>query len=143
MSESRFRVRYAETDQMGVVYHANYLVWFEIGRVDFLRELGLNYKQMEQETHCGIAVVDASVRYKAPARYDDQILVRTRLDLVRGSLIHFAYQVYRAAETPDEKDLLLTEGKTIHVVVDKQMRRAQMPAKYAEAFHRFAGRPER
>jgi acyl-CoA thioester hydrolase len=82
-SEARVRVRYAETDQMGVVYHSNYLIWFEVGRVEFIRQLGLNYKQMEEEG-CGIAVVDVHVRYKAPARYDDELMIETRLLAARG-----------------------------------------------------------
>src|ERR1700735_2370377 len=86
-AEARVRVRYAETDQMGVVYHANYLIWFEVGRVEFIRQLGLDDKSMEQEEGCGIAVVDVSVRYKAPARYDDELVVQTRLIAARGALI--------------------------------------------------------
>ena len=87
MSEARVRVRYAETDQMGVVYHSNYLVWFEVGRVEFMRQLGLNYKAMEVEEQCGIAVVEATARYRAPARYDDELIVRTRLMAARGAVI--------------------------------------------------------
>jgi acyl-CoA thioester hydrolase len=133
ISESRVRVRYAETDQMGVVYHANYLVWFEIGRVDFIRQLGLDYKAMEREEGCGIAVVEANVRYKAPARYDDDLIVRTRLEQVRGSILRFAYTLHRAAagENPEH---LLAEGYTVHIVVDRNMKRAAMPEKYAAKF---------
>ena len=81
VSETRMRVRYAETDQMGVVYHANYFVWFEVGRVELLRQLGFSYRDMEQNDGCGIAVVDARCRYKAPARYDDEVIVRTHLKI--------------------------------------------------------------
>jgi len=77
--ESRLRVRYAETDQMGVVYHANHFIWFEIGRVELMRQLGFSYRDMEREHECFIPVVDARCRYKAPARYDDEIIVRTYL----------------------------------------------------------------
>ncbi len=91
-SETRLRVRYAETDQMGVVYHANYLIWFEVGRVEFLRQLGFVYKDLELQEDCHIAVVDVRCKYKAPARYDDCILVRTRLRSVRESVIHFDYE---------------------------------------------------
>jgi acyl-CoA thioester hydrolase len=70
------RVRYAETDQMGVVYHSNYLIWFEVGRVELIRSMGLDYKRMEVEEGCGIAVVDVHVRYRAPARYDDELAIR-------------------------------------------------------------------
>ena len=132
-SETRVRVRYAETDQMGVVYHANYLVWFEVGRVEHIRSMGLDYKSMEQQDGCGIAVVEASARYKAPARYDDEILIRTRIAKIRGSVIQFAYLIYRAgAEGADH--LLLCEGSTTHVVVDRTMKKAAMPARFAEAF---------
>ena len=82
-SESRVRVRYAETDQMGVVYHSNFFIWFEIGRVELLRQMGFTYKEMEARDGCYIAVVDARCRYKSPARYDDEILIRTHLKNVR------------------------------------------------------------
>src|SRR5487761_2205986 len=88
-NETRIRVRYAETDQMGVVYHANYLVWFEVGRVEFIRQLGMDYKSMEQEDGAMIAVAEATARYKAPARYDDELIVRTSLAGVRGSIVRF------------------------------------------------------
>lgn len=123
------RVRYAETDQMGVVYHANYLVWFEVGRVELIRQMGLDYKTMEREDGVGIAVVEVTCRYKAPARYDDELIVQTRIAGVRGSVVKFAYRVVRAAD-----GTLLCEGATTHVVVDKEMRKAAMPARYAEAF---------
>jgi acyl-CoA thioester hydrolase len=129
ISESRVRVRYAETDQMGVVYHANYLVWFEIGRVDFIRALGMDYKAMEREDGLGIAVVDVSARYKAPARYDDELVIETRLMAARGPIIKFGYRVVRDADK-----FVLCEGETVHVVVDRQMKRRPLPRKYAERF---------
>jgi acyl-CoA thioester hydrolase len=127
--EARVRVRYAETDQMGVVYHSNYLVWFEIGRVELIRSMGLDYKRMEAEEGCGIAVVDVHVRYRAPARYDDELVVRTRLLAARGAVIRFGYKVLRV-----EDDVLLCEGETVHVVVDKEMKKRSLPPKYAERF---------
>jgi acyl-CoA thioester hydrolase len=128
-SESRVRVRYAETDQMGVVYHANYLIWFEVGRVDFIRELGLDYRDMEKEDNAMIAVIEASARYKAPARYDDELIVRTTLAGARGPVVRFRYAVLRAAD-----GLLLCEGETTHIVVDRSMKKREMPEKYAELF---------
>src|SRR5690242_2565591 len=95
VSEARFRVRYAETDQMGVVYHSNYLIWFEIGRVEMMRELGFDYKHMELEDGCFIAVADARCRFKSPALYDDQIVVRTHISRMRDTMVHFVYQVFR------------------------------------------------
>ena len=133
--ETRVRVRYAETDQMGVVYHANYLVWFEIGRVELIRQTGLDYKSMEQVEGCGIAVVEANVRYRAPARYDDELVVRTRVEGVRGSIVKFVYAIHREAD-----DLLLCEGSTTNVVVDRTMKKAAMPERFAEAFRTVMGK---
>jgi acyl-CoA thioester hydrolase len=129
VSEARIRVRYAETDQMGVVYHSNYLIWFEVGRVEFIRQLGLDYKRMEVEERCGIAVVDAHVRYRAPARYDDELVVETTLLAARGAVVRFGYKILRV----DDR-LLLCEGETVHVVVDKDMKKTSLPSKYAERF---------
>jgi acyl-CoA thioester hydrolase len=128
-AEARVRVRYAETDQMGVVYHANYLVWFEVGRVEFIRQLGMDYKIMEQEENAMIAVVEATARYKAPARYDDELIVRTSLAGVRGPIVRFRYAVVRAVD-----ELLLCEGETVHIVVGRDMKRREMPVSYAERF---------
>ena len=129
ISETTIRVRYAETDQMGVVYHANYLVWFEVGRVEFLRQLGFSYRDMEQQDGCCIAVVDARCRYKAPARYDDEIIIRTHLKNVRESLVHFGYQLLRSTD-----GLLLAEGETTHVVIDREMKKTAIPEKYTTLF---------
>ena len=131
--ETKVRVRYAETDQMGVVYHANYLVWFEVGRAELMRQLGFDYKTMEREEQAGIAVVEATCRYKSPARYDDELLVRTRIAGVRGSVLRFAYTIHRAPDAGNPEQILC-EGSTTHVVVDREMKRAPMPTRYAEAF---------
>jgi len=127
--ETRLRVRYAETDKMGVVYHANFVVWFEVGRVELLRQLGFEYSQMEQQDNCHIPVVDLRVRYKAPAQYDDEIVVRTELKNVRASLLHFTYEVFRQ---PDR--LLLATGETMHIIVDDKFNRRPLPEKYLQAF---------
>ena len=128
-AEARVRVRYSETDQMGVVYHANYMVWYEVGRVEFIRQLGLSYKQMEDEEGCMIAVVEASARYRSPARYDDELLVETRLTALRSSVIRFGYRILRVAD-----GRLLCEGQTVHVVVDGEMKKTRLPQRYAERF---------
>jgi acyl-CoA thioester hydrolase len=138
LSEIKIRVRYAETDQMGVVYHANHFVWFEVGRVEFLRQLGFSYKDMEQQDGCHIAVVEARCRYKAPARYDDEVIVRTQLKNVRESLVHFGYQLVRAAD-----GLLLAEGETTHVVIDREMKKTAIPDKYMTIFKTAMGHPAR
>jgi acyl-CoA thioester hydrolase len=127
--ETSLRVRYAETDQMGVVYHSNYIVWFEVGRVEMLRQLGFRYHDMEKHDDAHIAVVDVRCRYKAPARYDDVIVVRTRLIHVRESLLHFAYELLR-----EEDSALLAEGESVHVVVNSQFKRVPLPEKYLLKF---------
>jgi acyl-CoA thioester hydrolase len=127
VGQTRVRVRYAETDQMGVVYHANYLVWFEIGRVELMRQRGLDYRKMEAEEGCGIAVVEATVRYKRPARYDDELIIETTVRKVRGPIIRFGYKILRM-----EDGLLLCEGETIHVVVGRDMKRRNIPKEYAQ-----------
>lgn len=131
--EARVRVRYAETDQMGVVYHANYLVWFEVGRVEFIRQLGMDYKDMEREDGAMIAVAEVTARYKAPARYDDELIVRTTLAGVRGSIVRFRYVVVRVANALED-EIVLCEGETVHFVVGRDMKRREMPAAYAELF---------
>jgi acyl-CoA thioester hydrolase len=129
---SRVRVRYAETDQMGVVYYANYLVWFEIGRVELLRSVGLSYDRMEKEHRLILPVVDASCRYKAPARYDDEILIETRPALLRKSVLKFAYRILRNG-TDGAGPELLAEGETVHVVCDESFVKQPLPEEYAAA----------
>jgi len=133
--ESRLRVRYAETDQMGVVYHSNHFIWFEIGRVELMRQLGFSYRDMEQNDGCFIAVVDARCRYKAPARYDDEVIVRTHLKNVRESVVHFGYELLRA-----DDGALLAEGETTHIVTNAQMNATPLPEKYMRVFREAVGR---
>ncbi len=133
--ETRLRVRYAETDQMGVVYHSNYMIWFEVGRVEMLRELGFSYREMEKQDALNLAVVEARCRFKAPALYDDLILIRTRLVNVRDSLLHFTYEVLR-----DKDGALLAEGETIHLVVGNDFKRTPLPEKYRDPFLNAAGK---
>jgi acyl-CoA thioester hydrolase len=135
VGEVHLRVRYAETDQMGVVYHANYFIWFEVGRVELLRQLGFSYRDMEQNDHCFIAVVDARCRYKAPARYDDEVIVRTHLRNVRESLVHFGYELVRMSD-----GLVLAEGETTHIVTDAEMKVRAIPQKYMKVFREATGR---
>lgn len=129
--ETRIRVRYAETDQMGVVYHSNFIIWFEVGRVELLRSLGFCYRDMERDDDCHIAVVDVRCRYKAPARYDDEIIIRTRLKNMRDSLLHFTYELLRAAD-----GTVLAEGETTHIVVNAKFEKKTLPEKYRAAFER-------
>jgi acyl-CoA thioester hydrolase len=127
-STTSFRVRYAETDQMGVVYYSNYFIWCELGRVEYLRQLGFEYKEMEGEDGCMLPVVEANCRYKAPARYDDTITVETHVTGLRQHVIKFSYRILRAGSGE-----LLAEAETVHVVVDTAMRKRPMPEKYAAA----------
>ncbi len=130
------RVRYAETDQMGIVYYANYLVWFEIGRVELLRSLGLAYSQMEIDHKLILPVVEATCRYRAPARYDDEILIETRPSLLRGSVLKFAYRILRKAPEGEEHKVL-AEGETVHVVCDSDLNKMPLPDQYAAALRRL------
>jgi acyl-CoA thioester hydrolase len=127
---TEIRVRYAETDQMNIVYYANYLVWFEVGRVELLRALGFSYRQLEEDHGCILPVIEATCRYRSPARYDDQILIETRPALLRGPVLKFAYRILRKAEEGADPTLL-AEGETVHVVCDSQMNKKPLPAHYA------------
>ena len=123
------RVRYAETDQMGVVYHGNYFTWFEVGRVELCRHLGFEYKQMETDDDTLIVVAEASCRYKRPARFDDTLVVRTRVTRYDKRTLRFAYEILRQ---PDDE--LLATGETTHVICDLQGRPKSMPEKYRKYF---------
>jgi len=127
--ETRLRVRYAETDQMGVVYHSNHLIWFEVGRVELMREMGFSYRDMEREDGRFIAVAEVQCRYRAPVYYDEEIVVRTRLKAVRESVVVFSYELVRA-----DSRTLLAEGETTHIVTDATLKVAALPKKYLTAF---------
>jgi len=122
-TESRFRVRYAETDQMGMVYYANYLIWMEVGRSDFCRERGFSYREMERDDQAYLAVAEASCRYIAPARYDDEILVETEMARLNRRVIEFSYKIKTGST-------LLAEGRTVHVVIGPDGRPRAMPDRY-------------
>jgi acyl-CoA thioester hydrolase len=137
INETRLRVRYAETDKMGVVYHSNHFVWFEVGRVELLRQLGFSYRDMENTDGRFIAVVEAKCRYRAPVRYDEEVLVRTQLLNARDSVIHFGYELKRA-----DDGTLLAEGETTHIVTDAEMKIAVLPEKYLKVFRSVAGKED-
>lgn len=126
-SETRVRVRYAETDQAGMVYHSNYLIWFEIGRVELCRDHGFNYRDMEIEADAFLPVTEAHLRYRIPAKYDDVIVIRTRASEIRSRAITFEYEVRRGAD-----DTLLAEGETQHIVMNRAGRARSFPTEYAE-----------
>ena len=127
--ETNLRVRYAETDQMGVVYHANYLVWMEVARVDLCTALGIRYRDMEREEGVFMVVVEANCRYLRPARFDDEVRVRAFLEATNGKMIRFGYEM-RNAET---KELLAT-GFTKHLCVRRDMKTVRVPERYLAAF---------
>jgi acyl-CoA thioester hydrolase len=127
--ETTLRVRYAETDQMGVVYHTNFIIWFEVGRVEMLRSLGFSYKEMEEQDDTHIVVVSVKCDYKRPARYDDLIRIRTRLTDARSRILRFAYEIYN-----DTTGDLLATGETGHVTCDGQGRPKSLPEKYRAHF---------
>jgi acyl-CoA thioester hydrolase len=137
VNETRLRVRYAETDQMGVVYHSNHFIWFEVGRVELLRQLGFSYRDMESQDHRFIAVAEAKCRYRAPVRYDEEVLVRTQLLNVRESVVHFGYELRRV-----EDGTLLAEGETTHIVTDDNMKIAALPDKYMTVFRAAVGKQD-
>ena len=128
-ADATVRVRYAETDQMGVVYYGNYFTWFEIGRVEFCRQAGFEYKRMEIEDDSFIVVAEASCRYKRPARFDDLLTVRTRVTAAQRRTIRFGYEIFR--QEPEE---LIATGETLHVVCDSTGRPKALPEKYRAYF---------
>ena len=126
------RVRYAETDQMGVVYYANYFVWFEIGRTDLLRESGWSYRAMEAEGY-SLPVVEAHCRYRQPARYDDDLEVRTTGALVSPVRVRFDYDLTRG-----DGQALLASGYTVHASLNPDGRPRRLPDRVRELLRREA-----
>src|SRR5258706_5387806 len=125
--DAYLRVRYAETDKMGVVYHANYLIWFEIGRTEFCRARGFSYREMEENENSFLVVAESYCRYKAPAYYDDELIVRTRITELRRRSLRFGYEILRASD-----GVVIAEGETGHVVTDANARGRSMRQGFAE-----------
>ena len=123
---TRVRVRYADTDRMGVVYHANYFVWFEVGRTEWLRDTGWSYREMEHEG-VSLPVIEAHCEYRQPARYDDEVEIRTRATLMTPVRLRFDYELRRH---PDESPAAI--GHTIHAAVDAKGRPCRLPARVRE-----------
>lgn len=134
--DAKVRVRYAETDQMGVVYHANFLVWFEVGRVELMRALGVEYRKMEKEDDCRIVVADVHCRYHDSARYDEELRIRTRITESKNRVIVFSYEVIRDADGK-----VLANGETTHVICGSNGRPKLLPEKYRRIMV-AAGAPE-
>jgi len=125
---TRVRVRYAETDRMGVVYYANYLVWFEVGRADWLRQTGWTYREMEHEG-ISLPVIEAQCEYRQPARYDDEIDIATKGTLMTPVRVRFDYELTRAGD-----DRSIAAGHTVHAAVDADGRPCRLPTRVQEIF---------
>ena len=125
--ETLVRVRYSETDKMGVVYHANYLIWFEIGRTEFCRARGFSYREMEENEDAWLVVAESYCRYKAPAYFDDELVVRTHITELRRRSLRFGYEIIRLSDNQ-----IIAEGETGHVVTDGSGRVRSFPAGYAQ-----------
>ena len=125
--ETEVRVRYAETDQMGIAHHSNYLIWFEAGRSDFCRDRGFSYKEMEERDGALLVVAESYVRYKSPAFYEDVLKVRVRVGEIRSRSLRFVYEIVRSGDNQ-----LLAEGETLHLVTDEQKRVRTLPDSYRE-----------
>jgi len=126
---TRLRVRYAETDQMSVVYYANYLIWMEVGRVEFCRAQGIRYRDMEVDDGVLLVVAEANCRYLAPARYDDEVRISTALGVATPRMVRFDYDLYdQTTGTP------LAHGFTKHIFCGRTFRPAKLPRKYWPQF---------
>lgn len=124
VAESHVKVRYAETDQMGVAYYANYFVWFEVGRSQFCNDRGFSYRDMERETELFMIVAEAHCRYKTPARYEDDLTIRTRISELTRRTLRFSYEIKRA------DGALVATGDTLHVLINADGRPSSLPEKY-------------
>src|ERR1035441_1903389 len=129
VTECRLRVRYAETDQMGVVYYANYLVWMEVGRVELCKACGFNYCDMEMEDGVFLAVAESHCQYRFPARFDDEVVVKTWIEKATTRMVTFAYEMRLA-----EGDRRLATGYTRHIFVSRAMRPTHLPEKFHALF---------
>jgi len=127
--ETRLRVRYAETDQMGIVYHANYLVWMEMGRVEYCRAAGIRYRDLEREHGILLVVVEANCCYIAPALYDEEVIVKTWIKQAHPRMLRFAYEM-RNAET----DRMLATGETKHIFCDRERKAIKLPQPFRAPF---------
>jgi len=125
--ETRIRVRYAETDKMGVVYHANYLVWFEIGRTEYCRARGFAYRDMEENDDAFLVVAESYCRYKSSAYYDDELIVRTCVTELRKRSLRFGYEIVHA-----ETSEVIAEGETMHVITNAERRVRSFPEPYKQ-----------
>ena len=128
---TRVRVRYSETDQMGVVYHANYLVWMEVARVEYCRQAGFRYKDLEGDHGILLAVTEVGCRYLSPARYDDEVEVETVLTRAHHRAVTFQYEMRTVhAEGDGEKGRRIASGHTSHMFLNREMRPTALPMQF-------------
>ena len=127
--ETTLRVRYAETDQMGVVYYSNYLVWMEVGRVEYCKSVGGRYRDMEDADGVLLAVVEARCRYVSPARYDEEVVVKTWIEAAAPRMVRFGYEMREASA-----NRTLATGETKHIFCGRDMKPAKLPPKYFPLF---------
>lgn len=125
-SVSTVKVRYAETDQMGVAYYANYLVWFEVARSQYCNDCGFSYRDMERETGLFLIVAESYCRYKTPARYEDELIVRATIKELTRRTVRFTYEIERA------DGAAIATGETLHVLMNAEGRPSSMPEKFRE-----------
>ncbi|QQS42127.1 MAG: acyl-CoA thioesterase [Acidobacteriota bacterium] len=123
--ETEIRVRYAETDKMGIVHHSNYFVWFELGRSEFCRSRGFSYRDMEDKDNALLVVAESYCRYKSPAHYEDILYIRTQVARIRSRSIVFVYEIYRPAD-----NAVIAEGETMHIVVNREKKIISLPKQY-------------
>jgi acyl-CoA thioester hydrolase len=136
-TETRLRVRYAETDQMGVAYYANHYIWMEVARVDLCKDCGFNYRDMEREDGIFMAVAESACRYRAPARFDDEIVVKAWIEEANPRTVTIHYEMRLA-----DGDRVLATGHTRHVFVNREMHRSRLPQKYFAMFGISAPQPD-
>ena len=123
--ETEIRVRYAETDKMGIVHHSNYLIWFEIGRSEFCRSRGFSYKDMEDSDNALLVVAEGYCRYKSPSYYEDVLFIRTQVAKIRSRSIAFVYEIFRPVD-----NTVVAEGETLHIVVNRDRKICSLPDRY-------------
>jgi acyl-CoA thioester hydrolase len=127
--ETRIRVRFAETDQMGIVYHSNYLIWMEVGRVEYCRAAGIRYRDLEANDGILLTVAEVNCRYISPARYDEEVIVRTAVARAHARMVSFGYEIVSA-----ESARSLAEGFTKHVFCGRDLKPCRLPKKYYSIF---------
>jgi acyl-CoA thioester hydrolase len=125
--ETEIRVRYAETDKMGIVHHSNYFIWFELGRSELCRSKGFSYRDMEDKDNALLVVAESYCRYKAPTYYEDVLVIKTQVAKIRSRSIVFVYEIFRPSDAT-----VVAEGETLHIVVNRENKICTLPDQYRE-----------